>query len=288
MGSSRIKLYYNFVKPGLIYGNILTVIGGYLFGAGRHPELIAFIGVVIGSALTMASGTVINNIHDRDMDQHMKRTKKRALVTGKISPRQAVIYATSLGIIGLCVLALSTNVKTVILGVIGLISYAGIYTYAKSRTVHATLIGTVSGAVPVLAGYVAATKTIDTSFWILLATMVCWQMVHFYAIATFRSKEYAAAKVPVMPVKKGIYVTKQLMVLFGLGYLVSILSLAYYGNAGTFYMIVMDSLAVWWLYVVTQGFKAVDDNAWAKKVFFISLFLITAWSGCLALNALLS
>ena len=278
-------MYYNFVKPGLIYGNILTVIGGYLYGAALHPEIIPFVGVVMGSALTMASGTVFNNIHDREMDRHMKRTKKRALVTGEITPRQAVVYAVVLGTLGLVLLAPTTNSATVLLGIIGLISYAGVYTFAKSRTVHATLIGTLSGSIPVLAGYVSATDRIDSNFWIIFLTMVCWQMVHFYAIATFRSKEYAAAKVPVMPVKKGIHHTKILMLIYGLGYLLSILALVRYGTAGTFYLIVMGGLASWWFVTVARGFQATDNDAWAKKVFFISLLLITAWSSCLALNA---
>lgn len=285
MGSKNIQAYYNLVKPGLIYGNILTVIGGYLYGAILRPEFIPLIGVVVGSALTMACGTVLNNIQDRGMDQHMKRTKKRALVTGEISLREAIIYAIALGSIGLTLLATSTNALTVVLGIIGLVSYAGVYTFAKPRTVHATLLGTVPGAVPPLAGYVAATSTIDVSFWIILTTMICWQMVHFYAIATYRSKEYAAAKIPVMPISKGTYATKIWMVLFACGYLLSILALVRYSYGGLFYLAVMGVLATWWLIIVAGGIWTDDNNAWARKVFFISLALVTAWSVCLALNA---
>lgn len=285
MSSKHIKAYYTLVKPGLIYGNILTVIGGYLYGAILRPEFVPLIGVVIGSALTMASGTVLNNIQDREMDQYMKRTKKRALVTGEISPRHAKIYAVALGGIGLTILALTTNILTVLLGAIGLVSYAGVYTFAKPRTVHATLIGTVPGAVPILAGYVTATSRIDESFWVLFSLMFFWQMSHFYAISIFRMKEYRTAKVPVSSVTWGVPRTKLLMTIFGCGYLLSVVLLAHLGYAGIFYLAIMTPLALWWLVIIASGLWTDEDVLWARKTFFLSLLLLPALCITLALNA---
>lgn len=282
---NTVKTYYYLTKPGLIYGNLLTVLGGYLYGAIQHPDLATLAGVVAGSAFVMASGTVLNNIQDRAMDQHMKRTKKRALVTGIITPKQAAVYAVILGIVGLTALAVFTNPLTVLLGATGLISYAGIYTYAKPRTVHATLIGTIPGAIPILAGYTAATNQIDASFWALLALMFFWQMSHFYAIAMFRLKEYKAAKVPVITVAKGVQVTKILMILFGCGYLLSVISLARFGYAGLFYLAIMAPLALWWCVIITSGLWTSENEAWARKVFFMSLLLLPALCMTLALNA---
>lgn len=282
---SSIKTYYYLTKPGLIYGNVLTVIGGYLYGAIQRPEFLPFIGVVTGSALVMASGTVANNIQDRAMDQHMRRTKKRALVTGEVTPKQAALYAAVMGALGLLLLALTTNSLTLLLGIIGLVSYAGIYTYAKSRTVHATLLGTLPGAVPILAGYTAAANRIDASFWVLFGLMLCWQMIHFYAIATFRMKEYKAAKVPVITVVKGVDTAKLLMTMFGCGYLLFVVLLAHLGYGGFFYLAVMAPLAVWWLLVTASGLWTNENEAWARKVFFMSLLLLPALCLTLALNA---
>jgi protoheme IX farnesyltransferase len=282
---SSIRTYYYLTKPGLIYGNLLTVIGGYLYGAIMHPKLSTLIGVVVGSGLVMASGTVLNNIQDRDMDQHMKRTKKRALVTGEITPTQATVYSIALGSIGLAVLGATTNALTVTLGAIGLISYAGIYTYAKPRTVHATVIGTIPGAVPILAGYTAAANVIDESFWVLFALMFFWQMSHFYAIATFRMKEYKAAKVPVITLVKGVNMTKQFMTAFAFGYTVSIVLLALVGYAGYLYLAIMTPLAVWWLVITASGLWTDEHEAWARKAFFMSLLLLPALCFTLALNA---
>lgn len=285
MGSSKLRLYYNLVKPGLIYGNILTVIGGYLYGAILHPHAVTLVGVVAGSGLTMACGTVLNNIQDRDMDRRMSRTKKRALVTGEISPKQAGIYSVILGSSGLGLLALSTNAITVFIGIVGLLTYAGVYTYLKPRTVHATLVGTIPGATPILAGYTAATNRVDASFWVLFAIMLFWQMTHFYAIATFRQKEYAAAKVPVVSVVYGSQTTKLLMTIFSSSYLLAIVALAFFGYAGLFYLAIMVPLALWWFVITSSGLVADNDTLWAKKVFFMSLLLLLAFCITLALNA---
>lgn len=282
---NAIKTYYYLTKPGLIYGNLLTVIAGYLYGAILHPGFNQLIGVVIGSWLVMASGTVINNVRDREMDKHMKRTKSRALVVGAVTPRKAIIYALALLIIGIFILTLTTNTLTVILGIIGVITYAGIYTYAKSRTVHATLLGTIPGATPLLAGYAAATNRIDVSFWVLFAIMIFWQMVHFYAIAIFRQPEYKAAKVPVITVVSTIFTTKLLMSMFVSGYAFAILALARFGYAGLFYLAFMVPLSLWWLIVTVSGLWTEENTAWARKVFFMSLLMLPALCITLGLNA---
>lgn len=281
----KIKTYYQLTKPGLIYGNLFTVAGGYLYGAILHPKPLTLIAVVAGSAMVMASGTVLNNIYDRGIDKKMKRTKNRALVTGEVTPKQAAIYATTLALIGTGLLATTTNTLTVLVGLTGLVSYAGLYTYAKHRTMHATLIGTIPGATPLLAGYTAATNRIDVSFWILFALMVFWQMSHFYAVAIFRLKEYKAANVPVITLVKGVFTAKFLMVLFGCGYLLAIISLALWGYAGKLYLAIMVPLALWWLIITVSGLWTEENSAWAGKVFSISLLLLPALCLTLALNA---
>lgn len=282
---TKIKEYYYLTKPGLLYGNLFAVLGGYLYGAIMRPEITPLLGVVIGSWLVMACGTVLNNIHDRHMDSHMKRTKKRALVTGSITPKNAAVYAVALAAVGLYVLLITTNLLTAMLGVLGIVTYAGVYTYAKPRTVHATLLGTIPGALPPLAGYVAATNRIDASFWVLALIMACWQMVHFYAIAVYRQQDYAAAKVPVITVTQGMHTTKLLILLFTGGYLISLALLALIGYAGFMFLAIMMPLGVWWLFVAAAGLRAEDDVAWGKKVFFISLILLPTLCVALGLNA---
>jgi protoheme IX farnesyltransferase len=120
---SLLKTYYALTKPGIIYGNALTVAGGFFLAAKGHASVGLFLATLGGACLVMASGCVFNNWLDRDIDSKMPRTKKRALVEGIVSARSALIFATVLGLIGISLLAAFTNWLTVIIGLLGLLFY---------------------------------------------------------------------------------------------------------------------------------------------------------------------
>lgn len=283
--SKKLKSFYVLTKPGIIYGNLLTTAGGFLFGANLRPDFLLLCITLLGTALVIACGCVVNNYIDRDIDKHMKRTKKRALVSGEISGPAALIYASLLGISGLLILSFGTNALTVLLGTIALISYALVYTFAKRVTVHGTLIGTVPGAIPPVAGYTAAVNQLDVSAWLLFTIMVFWQMAHFYAIAIYRLRDYKAARIPVMPAVHGIFTTKLQILLYACGFTVCITLLGWLSYAGLIFLAVMIPLSIWWLIIIFGGLFATDDVAWAKKIFGISLLVLTAFSFCLSVNA---
>src|SRR5262249_37725840 len=144
---------------------------------------------------------------DRNIDAKMERTKKRALVTGKVSPRNSLIFAFSLLAVGLLFL-LNTNALTLSIGIFAIYSYVVLYGIAKRKSVHGTLIGTIPGAASLVAGYVCATNNLDLGAFLLFLIMVSWQMPHFYAIAMYRFRDYKQAKIPVLPVVKGMKRTK--------------------------------------------------------------------------------
>lgn len=280
-----VKAYYTLTKPGIIYGNLLTAVGGYLYGAILRPEPLQLVALMIGTACVIGSGCVVNNYLDRTIDKHMKRTKNRALVNGTIRNRNAIIFATLLGFIGVSVLLVFVNTLTAVLGLFGLFSYAYIYTFAKRVTVHGTLIGTLPGAIPPVAGYTAATGQLDLTAALLFLILVTWQMVHFYAISIYRFDEYKQAKIPLMPIVHGIATTKLQMLIYCCLFLLAIIGLAQYSYAGLMYVVVMCTLGLWWLLVVFSGLYTDDNEAWARKVFSMSLLVLTTFSFCLAINA---
>lgn len=282
---TKLRTYYRITKPGIIYGNLMTTIGGFLYGAILEIRFGSLVAIVIGTGFVIASGCVFNNYLDRDIDVLMKRTKKRATVTGAISPRATLIYGSVLGIIGLLTLAIFTNTITTAIGAFGLVSYAVIYTFLKRHSVHGTLVGAIPGALPPVAGYTAATNRLDTSAWILFVILVLWQMVHFYAIAIYRRQDYKNAKIPVMSIVHGIWATKIQMLVYGSTFLIAVVTLAWKSYAGLFYLAIMVPLSVWWLAVLFAGPWAAESEAWARKVFFMSLLMLPAFSLALALNA---
>lgn len=282
---TKVRAYYYLTKPGIVYSNLFVAIGAFLYGEILRIDFTAMVGITLGTIFIIACGCVINNYLDRDIDKQMKRTQKRALVTGEISSRNALIFACILGIAGVISLILLTNVLTTIIGIVGLVSYAFVYTFAKRATVHGTLIGTLPGAVAPVAGYTAATNTLDVSALFLFLILVFWQIVHFYAIALFRLKDYESARIPVMPIVHGILATKVQMLVYSCLFLLSLVGLAYFGYAGLFFLAVMLPLSLWWSITIASGLTTEEYKAWAGKSFGISLVILLSLSFCLAINA---
>ena len=282
------KLYYSLVKPGIIYGNLLTTIAGFLFASHWHIHTGLFLATIIGTSFVIGSGCVYNNYIDRSIDKHMARTKKRALVSGQISGRQALVFATVLGVFGFAMLALFTNAVVVAIGAIGFLDYVILYGITKRHGAYGTIVGSISGATPVVAGYCAVTGRVDTTAWILFLILVLWQMPHFYAIAMYRAKDYAAAGLPVLPVKQGVRTAKIHIVGYVAAFIVSLALLTVYGHAGYIFLGVMGALGLVWLWKGLGGFKAIDDAAWARSMFLFSLIIITALSVMLAVGSVLA
>lgn len=286
--SGRIKTYYQLTKPGIIYGNTLTTAGGFLLASctfGFNAWLM--VATLVGTAFVMAASCVVNNYIDREIDRKMARTKKRALVIGSVSVTAALLYASVLAVIGFVLLALFTNMLTVLLGVIAAATYIVFYGIAKRRSVHGTLVGSVAGALPPVAGYTAASNTFDAAAVIIFFVLVFWQMPHFYAIAMYRMKDYAAAGIPVLPIKQGMQATKIQIIAYTVAFLVAVSMLTVYGYTGYTYLIVMLGLGCIWLFKQLKGFRTSDDVQWARSIFFFSLLVLMAFSVMLAVGALL-
>ncbi|HSW98437.1 MAG TPA: heme o synthase [Candidatus Saccharimonadales bacterium] len=285
-----LQTYYRLTKPGIIYGNALNVAAGYFLAAGvlRHFIFGRLLAVLAGSALVVASGCVCNNYIDRGIDHRMARTKKRALVSGAVSGRAALTYGAILGVAGFAVLAAWTNWLTVAVGAVGMLFYVVLYSIGKRASVHGTLIGSVSGAVPPVAGYTALTGHLDAGAWILFAILVAWQMPHFYAIAIYRFNDYKNAGLPVLPVVKGLRHTKIQIAAYIAAFVVATSLLTVYGYTGVIYLVVTAALGIMWFIKALQGFRrGIDDAKWARKLFFFSLVITLALDIMLSVGALL-
>ena len=271
--------WYRLTKPGIVYGNSLHVVAGVMFAASHYQsDWSAVLGVIIGTALVIASACVANNYLDRHIDAKMPRTKKRASAAGKISLLVTVIYAGSLALIGGLLLVLLTNWLTVILGVISYISYVWVYGYAKRTTIHSTLVGSLPGALPIMAGYVAVSGSLDWLAWALFVMLFIWQLPHFYAIAIFRKSQYAKTKLPIISLvwsqdRLVNLIRWDVCLYFGVT-LITSLGLLSWPAA-----IILILAAGYWLYVTSRAVGAPDK--WARKVFGGSLIVTL----CLALAA---
>lgn len=225
--------------------------------------------------MVIASASVFNNYIDRDIDRKMARTKKRALVRGAITGRNALIYASILGVSGELILEIYTNWLTALITLFGFVMYVVVYGIWKRRSTLGTIVGSVSGATPPVIGYCAVTGRLDSAALLLFLILVFWQMPHFFAIAMYRLKDYATAGIPVLPVKKGLLVTKIQMLLFTLGFALASVMLTVLGYTGRVYFGVALAIGIGWTALCVQGFRVSDNSRWARQMFFFSLIALT-------------
>lgn len=277
-----MKTYYQLVKPGIVYGNAIPAIAAFVFASDGRVDFVLLCAMLIGLSFTIASSCVINNVMDRDIDTRMERTKMRAIPTNQVSVRNALIYATVLGLIGVGTLYFFTNTLALLVTLFGVFAYLCLYTPAKRFTRHSTIIGALAGAVPPVVGYVAVSNTLDITAFLLFTILVCWQMTHFFAISIFRIEDYRGAGLPVMAVHAGVFRTKVLMLIYAVLFSYAVFVLCFVNNLGLIYSIPISILSVGWILLAIHGLKVNDDSLWARRMFFYSIILLLVFSISLA------
>ncbi|ONG39798.1 protoheme IX farnesyltransferase [Alkanindiges hydrocarboniclasticus] len=274
-----IKKFIYLTKPGIIFGNFISVMGGFFLASQGNIDLWLLLVTLLGTSLVVASGCVVNNIIDQDIDVKMERTRNRALVKKSVSNTAAFIYAAVLGVFGFALLYFFTNLLAVAFAAFGFFVYVVLYSlYLKRHSIHQTLVGSLSGACPPVIGYCAVANQFDVGALILFILFCIWQMPHSFAIAIFRLNDYVSARIPVLPAKKGIYITKLQSAVYVLLFMLTGSLLYVFHYVGLIYLIIFAGLCAYWLYLAVSGFKAIDDRVWARRFFLFSVILITVFS----------
>ncbi len=277
-----IQAYYQFVKPGIIYANLLTAVAGYLLASHLHIKPLVAAGLLVGLTLVIAGACASNNIMDRRIDTVMARTKKRALVAGTLSLPAAYSIAAAATLSGLLVLAVTQNKLTTLLAIVAWIDYVILYGWSKRRTVHGTLVGCICGSLSLVMGYTAVMGRLDVAAWLLFGVMVAWQMAHFYGIALYRQQDYAAAHIPVMPVVYGARTTQwQSMGYVGL-FCIFALLLGLYGVVSGAAAVLLAAVGIWWLWGQWTSLPTLPALNWGKRSFLTSLKIMLVL--CLVLS----
>lgn len=272
--SFATKTYCLLTKPGIIMGNAITTAAGFALASKGHFDIWLFLVALVGVSLVIASACVFNNYIDREADRKMKRTKNRALAKGLISTQGALLFAILLGVSGTLLLALLTNLLTMAIALFGFFVYVVLYSFSKYYSIHGTLIGSIAGALPPVIGYCAVKNSFDMGALILFAMIVVWQMPHFFAIAMYRLDDYVAASIPIVPTKRGSYVTKVQMLLYIIAFMGVSSLLVVFHYVGYAYLVITALLGSAWLIPCIKGFKCDNDKLWARKMFSISLVVI--------------
>ncbi|MGI9275861.1 MAG: heme o synthase [Endozoicomonas sp.] len=213
--SAYWKDYLELTKPKVVALMVLTVVIGMCLATPGLVPLDIFIYGNIGIAFCAGSAAVINHVVDRRIDDIMARTHNRPIARGRVEPREALMFAFTLGILGMAILVWLVNPLTAWLTLASLIGYAVIYTsWLKRATPQNIVIGGLAGAAPPLLGWTAVTGQFEGHALLLVLIIFAWTPPHFWALAIHRKDEYARADVPMLPVTHGEAYTKLHILLY--------------------------------------------------------------------------
>jgi protoheme IX farnesyltransferase len=198
---SVVRAYLALTKPQIVELLLVTTVPALMLAAGGWPDLGTLAAVLVGGALAGGAASALNCYLDRDIDELMRRTKRRPLPAHRVTPRSVLIFGLTLAVISVALMAVFTNWLATVLTAAAIFYYDIVYTlWLKRRTPANTFWGGVCGAAPVIIGWAAVTGSVAPLGWALFAVVFFWQMPHFYALAIKYKDDYARAGVPMLPV----------------------------------------------------------------------------------------
>ena len=284
MPVTHVRDYWSLTKPRVVALIVFTaVIGMFLAVPGLPPLREALLGT-LGIWLAASSAAAINQLLDSRIDAQMARTSWRPLVSGTLTPRQALVFALVLAALSMAVLVLWVNPLTALLTFAALIGYAVVYTvYLKRATPQNIVIGGIAGAAPPALGWVAVTGQLHPHALLLVLIIFVWTPPHFWALAIFRRDDYARAMVPMLPVTHGVHYTRW-QILFYTVLLVAVTVLPWAtGMSGLFYLggaLVLGAVFVWYAWRLMDP----PDEFYAMRVFNYSIVYLMALFAFLLLD----
>jgi heme o synthase len=204
--ADAVRRYFLVTKPRIIELLLITTVPSMVVAAGGWPGTWLVVATLLGGAMCAGSANAINNFLDRDIDAMMARTSRRPTARDEVSPRGALVFGIVLGVVGFAWLALLVDVVAAALATSAIFFYVFVYTLGLKRRSHqAVVIGGAAGCVPVLTGWAAVPGASlgDPRPWLLFALIFWWTPPHFWALAMKYRDDYAAAGLPMLPVRVG-------------------------------------------------------------------------------------
>jgi heme o synthase len=207
--------YVALTKPRIMTLLLLTGAAGVFAGAQGVPDPGLLVATLVGLGLACGGASALNHVLDRDIDRSMGRTSKRPVAGGRVSPELALEFGLSLSALSFVLLASLVNVLAAVLALIGNLFYVLVYTrWLKRSTPQNIVIGGAAGAVPPLVGWAAATGNLALPALYLFLIVFFWTPPHFWALALLIKRDYAAAKIPMLPVVRGDRETARQILLY--------------------------------------------------------------------------
>jgi protoheme IX farnesyltransferase len=284
---ARAKDFLTLTKPIIVLLLLATTLTGMIVGAKAFPPLAAMFWTLLGGALAAGGSGAINQYIDREVDARMKRTARRPLAAGRMTPAEGLAFGVGMCLVSFYLLAVFVNLLAALLSVAGMFYYVWLYSIVlKKSTVQNIVIGGGAGAIPPLVGWAAATGSLTLPALLLFVIIFFWTPPHFWALALLRARDYEQGGIPMLPVVKGELETRRQILIYTLE-LVGITLLApVVGLAGMVYLFGAILLGVWLAWCAWKLWREYSPKLAFKMYRYSSMYLLFLFI-LLAVDALL-
>ncbi len=283
-----LSAYLALTKPRIIELLLVTTVPTMVVAQRGMPSVWLVLATLVGGALAAGGANATNMYVDRDIDSVMERTKRRPLVTGAVTPRNALIFAVALEVVAAAWLWTVVNPLSALLALGATLFYVFVYTLWLKRTSKQNIvIGGAAGAVPVLVGWAAVTGTLGVAPLVLFAMIFLWTPPHFWALAIRYRDDYAAAQVPMLPVVATFDATARRIVAYTVGLWAVSLVFAPLADMGPLYLAaatVLGGVFTWYAVELARS----GSYERAMRLFRYSITYITLLFGAMALDQLVT
>jgi protoheme IX farnesyltransferase len=264
-------------KPAIMSLLLLTALGGMFLAERGVPPFGLLVATLIGGAAASGGASALNQYFDRDIDDLMRRTRRRPLPSHRVPDEWAIGLGLALNIVAFAVLAFFTNVVAALLALSGTLFYIFVYTlWLKRTTVQNIVIGGAAGAIPPLVGWAAVTGSLDLSAWLLFAIVFFWTPAHFWALALLIRDDYARAGVPMLPVVRGEEATAWGILTYAVSLIPLSLLLFIGGGLGLLYLVAAIALGLVFVGLAIRLIRAAAARrrAIARSIYLYSLLYL--------------
>ncbi|QSJ17829.1 protoheme IX farnesyltransferase [Nostoc sp. UHCC 0702] len=268
-----VQSYFQLTKPRIIPLLLITTAGSMWIAAKGEVDPLLLLVTLTGGTLAAASAQTINCIYDRDIDYDMERTRHRPMPSGKVQPRDALIFALALAVLSFTLLAVFANLLAALLAFSGIVFYVLVYTHwLKRHSTQNIVIGGAAGAIPALVGWAAVTGTLSWAAWLIFAIVFLWTPPHFWALALMIKDDYAKVGIPMLPVIEGATATVKQIWYYTLVTVTATLVLVYPLHAsGVVYAAVAVSLGGLFIHKSWRLLQNPEDRTVARELFLYSI-----------------
>jgi len=257
-------------------------------GVWLAPAPLGFgrsVGFLVATAALVAAANTLNCWLEREIDLRMLRTCERPLPAGRLSPRTALVFGSTLGVLALAGISATANSLTVALGALAICSYVAVYTPMKRWTPWAVVVGALPGALPPLMGWAAATGALAPPGWYLFGILFLWQLPHFLAIALYLKDDFRRGGIRVLPLVRGDRAARRWLCGAMAGFVAHSIAGPVLGIGGLAYGLTAAILGAIGLALAAPGLRSDVGEAWARRMFAYSLVHLPVLVTALVLSA---